>query len=103
MINLLQETLDTLKENGKSERDVIWAGCTDFQIPWKDFAEISNKEYDDSYGSNKVKMDLLIVGADFWLERHEYDGSEWWEFKTLPSMPNKIETSKIAQEEAIWR
>jgi hypothetical protein len=26
----------------------------------------------------------MVIGSDWWLERHEYDGSEWWEFKSLP-------------------
>ena len=39
-------------------------------------------------------MDLLIVGDDWWLERHEYDGAEWWEFKTLPCEP--FEEKKVA-------
>lgn len=24
------------------------------------------------------------------MERHEYDGSEWWEFKTIPIKPNRL-------------
>ena len=45
---------------------------------------ILNFEYDDGYGITEVNMGLKLVGKDFWLERHEYDGSEWWEYKTLP-------------------
>lgn len=32
-------------------------------------------------------LDLLVVGNNWWLERHNYDGSEWWEFKRLPTRP----------------
>jgi len=36
------------------------------------------------------------VGDDWWLERHEYDGSEWWVFQKLPIKPqNKIEPNKV--------
>lgn len=28
-----------------------------------------------------------MAGDDWWLERAEYDGSEWWKFKTLPVEP----------------
>lgn len=45
MINFLEETIDMLKDCGKTEDDVLW------------------------------------------LERHEYDGSEWWEYKTMPTEP----------------
>jgi hypothetical protein len=102
MINLLQETLGVLKENGKTKNDIVWVGCSDFQIPWNVFAEMSNTEYDNGYGMDEVNGNLLIVGTNFWLERHEYDGSEWWEFKTLPTIPVKIETSKILQKQTIW-
>lgn len=34
-------------------------------------------------------MGLIVVGKDFWLERHEYDGSEWWEFKSIPMEPEE--------------
>ena len=63
MSNLLNETISIMKEN--------------------------NKEYDDGYGETEVKDDLQIVGANWWLERHEYDGSEWWEFKSLPTQPEE--------------
>lgn len=33
----------------------------------------------------------MIVGDDWWMERHEYDGSEWWEFKELPKKPTFID------------
>jgi len=32
----------------------------------------------------KEEVSLTVAGDDWWLERHGYDGSEWWEFKTLP-------------------
>lgn len=88
MRNLLRETIRVLKENGKSPQDVIWVGNTEeFSISWEEFDKIADFEYDAAFGSVEVCGDLLVVGADFWLERHEYDGSEWWEFKTLPKQP----------------
>lgn len=36
-----------------------------------------------------MAQDLIIVGDTWWLERHEYDGCEWFEFKELPSKPEK--------------
>lgn len=55
-----------------------------FQITKKEFQKYSNTRYDDGYGAPEVAEDLLVIGADFWLERHEYDGLEWWEFKQMP-------------------
>jgi hypothetical protein len=85
MTNLLEETLKVLHENGKSEEDVMWCGSEEFGwFTWEDFKELANLEYDEGFGAQEVARDLVIVGKDFWLERHEYDGLEWWEFKQLP-------------------
>lgn len=85
MINLLQETLEVLKSNGKSPDDVIWVGDREKKTTWSNFESISNFQYDAGYGGNEIDGSLLVVGKDWWLERGEYDGSEWWEFKEYPS------------------
>ena len=41
---------------------------------------------DSGYGSAEIREDLVIVGKDWWLERDEYDGSEWWAFHTMPEL-----------------
>ncbi len=103
MENLLKETIEVLQSNKKDVSDVIWCGSKEFgRFDWIIFALLSNKDYDSGFGSQLVAKDLLIVGKDFWLERHEYDGSEWWEFKSLPAMPkfesipNKIISDKYS-------
>lgn len=91
--NLLQETLEVLRENGKTAADVKWCGSEKTWFTWDEFASVANVEYDSGYGSQKVAKDLVIVGSNWWLERHEYDGSEWWEFKTTPSQRGKIRST----------
>ena len=92
-MNLKTETLEVLKHHKKSVDSVVWVGCEEFCIPTEDFWKLADREYDDGYGSAEVAPDLLVVGEDWWLERHEYDGSEWWEFKELPKKP--FETRKV--------
>lgn len=88
MTNLLEETIKKLADNHKLPADVKWVGADTFGwFTWADFVKIANVEYYRGYGSAQVSEDLLVVGEDFWLERHEYDGSEWWEFKTMPQRP----------------
>lgn len=82
MINLLEETIEILNENNRSESDVLWVGCPKFKTTWENFKRVANVEYDNGYGGAEVADDLIVMGIDFWLERHEYDGSEWWEFKS---------------------
>lgn len=95
--NLLSETIEVLKSNGKVPADVLWVGVKPHSwkknvdpMPigsWANFASFADFEYDAGYGGNEVAGSLLVVGTDWWLERGEYDGSEWWEFKTLPRQP----------------
>ena len=83
---LLQETIDKLSKHYKSPTHVQWVGSADGKqsMTWTEFEAIANIEYDGGYGGQEISADLVVVGDDWWLERHEYDGSEWWEFKTMP-------------------
>lgn len=94
MPNLYKETILLLKEKNKTFDDVVWIGCNEFEFPKDQFFRLANEEYDDGFGSQEVAQDLLIVGKDFWLERHEYDGSEWWEYKTVPVKPKEVKVLK---------
>jgi len=40
-------------------------------------------EYDDGYGSQEVHG-IIMLNSNKWLEREEYDGSEWWVKRTIP-------------------
>lgn len=87
-MNLLEETIEALKINGKSPDYVVWVGSRDgsLAMSWEDFALIAKEtDYDSGFGGQEIAKDLIVVGASWWLERHEYDGSEWWEFKSLPT------------------
>ena len=90
MRNLLHETIGALKKNGKTEKDIKWIGSNEVEIPQEMFFKMADTVYDSGYGGQEVASDLMIVGDDWWLERHEYDGSEWWEFKTIPNKPKNI-------------
>lgn len=88
MQNLLEETLMKLEEVGKTMEDVVWIGSSDGYIPIETFKRLADVEYSPGFGSSEVATDLLVVGDNWWLERGEYDGSEWWEYKTAPIKPN---------------
>lgn len=102
-INLLEETMEKLHENGKIFDDVRYIvtskGSYDCYmgemydkyrfIPKELFLKIADINYDSGFGCIEIDESLKIVGDDWWLERHEYDGSEWWVFKTYPALPKK--------------
>lgn len=81
-VNLLNETITALGENGKNETDVLWVGTRDGECSWAEFARVAaDLNYDNGYGRAEISFKLVIVGKDFWLERAEYDGSEEWKIK----------------------
>lgn len=84
MTNLWEETLRELATYGKTFKDVKYIQGSDFAITKENFEQVAKKsEYYSGFGTAKVAEDLVIVGDDWWLERHEYDGSEWWEYKDV--------------------
>lgn len=95
-MNLLVETLSCLENNNKREEDIKFVMLLDKWATWENFKEIAKDiNYDEEYGRAEISEELFIVGRDFWLERHEYDGSEWWEFKSMPKRPKtKAEFTK---------
>lgn len=88
-MNLLKETLNALKAYNKTEEDVRWVGSDEYLTSWSKFKEIADTDYHAGFGSAKVAEDLIIAGDNWWLERSEYDGSEGWEFRTMPIKPTK--------------
>ena len=102
MTNLWEETLRNLATRGKTFKDVKYIQGSDFGITKENFEQVAKKsEYNSSFGASKVAEDLVIVGDDWWLERHEYDGSEWWEYKETPKRINEIkEVSCLA--DGMW-
>lgn len=85
-MNLLKETLSKLEQNGKTIKDVHWVGSSDgkYSMPWDKFVTIAGVDYDSGYGGAEIATELVVVGDNWWLSRGEYDGSEWWDFNTIP-------------------
>lgn len=97
MKNFLQETIDCLEVNGRTAADVRWVGTLDYKNTWEYFCERADFMYDNNSKYTYINLDLIVVGEDFWLERREYYGSELWEFKELPTEPEK--TSPLILDE----
>lgn len=91
MTNLWEETLRELGTYGKTFKDVKYIQGSDFGITKENFEQVAKKsDYDSGFGCAEVAEDLVIVGDSWWLERHEYDGSEWWEYKEKPKQINEV-------------
>lgn len=70
------------------ETDVLFIGTIDgkYRMTWDKFRDKANFVYDNGYGSQIIAHDLIVYFCDgTFLERAEYDGSEWWEYRGLLS------------------
>jgi hypothetical protein len=85
IINFYQETINALTQFNKRVEDVkfVTTGTEQCNI-YQFFKLIGNFQYDNGFGTHYISLDLKIVGNGWWLERHEYDGSEGWTFKEMP-------------------
>jgi len=83
MKTFLQETLEAIKDSGHKESDVMFIGSSDgvYRLSFKDFAKIADFTYDSGFGAQEIAKDLIIYFKDkTYIQRSEYDGSEWWEY-----------------------
>lgn len=104
LTNLLKETLSVLTANGKSPADVRWVGTRagSSRGTWAQFEKIADFNYDSDFGARGINDKLVVVGDDWWLERCDYDGSEWWGFKTAPRAATSKPTD-LCHDDLIYR
>ena len=93
-MNLLDETMDALRNVGHSSDDVVWIGSDDgrYWITWDEFAKIADQiDYDQGFGAVEIPKDLVVVflgrAASRWLRRRTTAcGAEWWELVEAPTL-----------------
>lgn len=90
-MNSLTETIKDIQRFGYSVDDVVVIKLYNGKkcATWNEFTTIANFDYDDGYGTQRINSNLVIVLNDgSYLERREYDGSEWWLWRKAPSAEN---------------
>lgn len=105
MVNFLKETREKILCSNHIEQDVMFVGSYDgkYRINWSEFEEIANFEYDNGHGSQEIASDLIVYFNDgSWLERCEYDGSEWWFFVDFKSFSNNDSYKKFSKLIGCW-
>lgn len=96
MTNLKEETLSSIKSEDKNISDIDYCYVLENACSWDEtkanvllkgaFDENRlNFTYDDGYGSQEI-FGFIVFKDGTWLERDEYDGSEWWDFKSKPTL-----------------
>ena len=88
-MNLWEETKERLEKYNKKWSDikyVILDGSEEI-IPKSLYEEIAKRtDYDSGYGDAEIYEDLMLIGDDFWFERAEYDGAEWFAYRQMPNI-----------------
>jgi hypothetical protein len=56
---------------------------------FENFLKAIDYEYDSGYGGQEV-FGYIWYKDGTWSERGEYDGSEWWEYKSCPEIPTTL-------------
>ena len=91
--NLYAETVQAMKSIDKDPSDIGRIGSYDgeYECTWVEFCSLADFHYNSGYGGTEVATDLIIMFTDgTWMERKEYDGSEWWSYVTPPNLRNSI-------------
>lgn len=99
-MNLLEETIHAITSEGYTVDDVAYVCRPKWYITFKEFSDVAkNIFYDNGYGSQEISSQLCIVFHDkSWLERSEYDGSEGWEYKSFPKLPDLHMNNLVAEQ-----
>ena len=68
-----------------SEKFSLTTGYT--QDEYNEFLAGINKTYNNGYGGQE--LDGMIWYEDgTWTTREEFDGSEWWQYREIPTIPD---------------
>jgi hypothetical protein len=56
---------------------------------YESFLKSLDSDYDSGYGGQELAGCVWLENGA-WLERGEYDGSEWWDYKSTPQIPDNL-------------
>ena len=101
MTNFKQETMQLIGDHKIDEykleyaRDWYLSTITSYkgkgEITWDEIQE-SMLSYDESYGAQCWRGFITFKDTPDWLEREEYDGYEWWAWRSKPSLEKEEKT-----------
>ena len=60
---------------------------------YEEFLQKLNFEYDAGYGGQELHGMIWLKEENTWMERGEYDGSEWWEYRKCPKVPDELKAN----------
>lgn len=60
------------------------------QEEYQEFLEKLDFDYDSGYGIQHMYGTVWFTEPGVWMERRDYDGSEWWEIYKCPEIPEVL-------------
>ena len=67
---------------------------------WDQFLSDIDKEYDDGYGGQELYGTIWYKDGT-WSTRGEYDGSEWWDYHSVPEIPKNLNRIDKVREQQL--
>ena len=90
MINVYKEKYNHDTDTVYVEIDVeakLKVGFT--KADYDNFIKKLDVEYDDGYGGQELFGTIWLKDGT-WMDRGEYDGSEWWNYQVCPKVPKEL-------------
>ena len=63
------------------------------EADWEAFLRQLDVEYGNDYGSQEL-FGTVWLPDGVWFERGEYDGSEWWDWRAYPAIPEQLKAQR---------
>lgn len=65
---------------------------------YENFLKFLDREYNSGYGGQEL-YGIIFCEDNVWMERGEYDGSEWWEIHQYPNLKQFFDESDVIRYE----
>ena len=88
-VGKVESTIKCAEIEFGSKRLELKVGYTDDD--YAKFIESLDFKYDNGYGTHGLSGTIWYEDGT-WSERGEYDGSEWWEHKQMPKIPESLDS-----------
>ena len=91
-INIVMSEL-TVTEDGMERENTYVSASLAVGFTEEDYDNFIKKldvEYDDGYGTQELDGIIWLTDGT-WMDRGEYDGSEWWQHQKCPEIPTELE------------
>lgn len=107
IINAKGEFLDITKNYKVIGVDIYFIEDSDTQVKLKplhtndeynELLKFLDRKYDNGYGG-QVLYGIIYCEDGVWMDRGEYDGSEWWNINKYPDLNNSFSKSDLIRYE----